>query len=143
MTEVRQPRRTNKELQAALAEENVVHERFMKQRDEARIRADQAEARVKEVTTQFGDLKQRLLAAEQSNQFMRGYLQRVAEDDVVREELVQTGDPSGETRLVPKRRPTNFPSPNDFTTPQSDCDSFGYMSRDDERHKPKHWITYG
>ena len=89
MSEIKQPHRTNKELQAALIEEHVVQERFMKQRDEARVTAQQSEARIKEVMQQFADLKQRLLAAEQSNQFMRGYLARVQEDDTVREMLTE------------------------------------------------------
>jgi hypothetical protein len=47
---------------------------------------------------------------------MRGYLKRVQEDDVVREELVPIGDPQGEQQLVPKRKPTPFMAP----TPYSD-----------------------
>jgi hypothetical protein len=110
--------------------------------EEARERAVGAEKRVKEVTDQFNDLKQRLLTAEQANQFMRGYLARVQEDDTVREELLTIGDPDGEQHMVPKRKPTRFERPSDFTTlSASDQFGSGYISHD-ERRKPKHWITY-
>lgn len=89
----------------------------------------------------FNDLKQRLHAAETSNQFMRGYLARVQEDDVVREDLLTVGEPDGEQHMVPKRKPTTFERPSDFTEQTEDRGLYGgYASR--ERRKPKHWITY-
>ena len=39
--------------------------------------------------TRIADLKERLANANRSGQFMRGYIARIQEDDVVREELVQ------------------------------------------------------
>lgn len=91
----------------------------------------------------FADLKTRLLAAETANQFMRGYLARVQEDDVVREDLMTVGDPEGEQHMVPKRKPTAFPRPSDFKEPQGSehgvYDTYGNRR---ERKTPKHWITY-
>src|SRR3972149_7833028 len=70
------------------------------------------EKRNTQLKAQFDDLKERLLTAEAENQRMRGYIQRVQEDDIVREELVQIGDPEGATQLVSKRKMTQFSEPN-------------------------------
>lgn len=102
--------------------------------------AEEREKSLTEARKQFDDLKQRLHAADTANQFMRGYLARLQEDDVVREELVETGDPDGERQMVPKRKHTPFPRPTDFTTFEGDARTMGYVER--ERRKPKHWITY-
>lgn len=83
----------------------------------------------KEARAQFADLKQRLQAAETSNQFMRGYLARVQEDDAVREELVVIGEPGGE-QLAPKREPAQFLRPDDFMAPDQDR-SHGLMGYED------------
>lgn len=103
--------------------------------------ADDREKEIKDVKLKFDDLKTRLHAAEAANQHMRGYLARVQEDDAVREELIQTGEPGGEQLLIPKRKPTQFARPDDFTQPH---DNGIYCSRymDSDRPKPKHWITY-
>lgn len=94
---------------------------------------------------QFDDLKTRLHAAETVNQFMRGYLARVKEDDQVREELLTIGEPGGEQQIVPKRKSTDFPQPSNYE-PNAviggvDRQVFdgGYGSR---AFNPRHWITY-
>jgi hypothetical protein len=71
-----------------------------------------AEERVAEYQRRFDDLKVRLQGALAANEYIRGYLARVGEDDTVREELITTGEPGGEQQFVPKRR------------------------------KPRHWVTY-
>lgn len=125
-------------------EESVKTEtRFRQERDEARARLAEAEAATKKVRDQFDDLKTRLHAAESANQYMRGYLSRVQEDDTVREELVTVGDPAGEQRMVPKRKPTAFERPDDFTEPRRDQRGiYSGMGYEHDRPKPKHWITY-
>jgi seryl-tRNA synthetase len=103
----------------------------------------QALEREKETRAQFVDLKERLANAESENQRMRGYLARVQEDDVVREELVPVGDPGGEQQLVPKRKPTIFHGQNPYQSAQ--CNSVGdavdYL-RGGEKRRPRHWVTY-
>lgn len=105
--------------------------------------AAEREKQVASIKEQFDDLKIRLQAAETSNQFMRGYLSRVQEDDVVREELITTGEPDGDQRMVPKRKSTEFPRPSDFTEArQSVNDMAGYVNYESRQRKAKHWITY-
>lgn len=144
MADAIQPKkRTIAEWQKLYSDELERRDRAEAQRDEARGNYVVADKRNKELREQFDDLKQRLVAAEQANQFMRGYVARVQEDDVVREELIATGDTEGEQRLVPKRKPTVFERPDDFTEPRRRGDSVygGFLNRDD-RPKPKHWVTY-
>ena len=96
--------------------------------------------------TQIDDLKARLATAEAENQRMRGYIQRVQEDDVVREDLVPVGDPDGETHLVPKRKPTSFHAPVPMSAAgEIDAGTRSFMYSDREREPPrkaKHWVTY-
>lgn len=100
---------------------------------------DELQKKLDSSRADFADLKQRLHAADIDNQFMRGYLARVQEDDAVREDLVTIGEPDGEQRMVPKRKHTTFTRPSDFTEPQRTHDLY-----DSVRHKmkPRHWITY-
>ena len=121
-------------------------EGLVKTNDEYRRKAvDQQhilEAQIKEMHKHFADLKERLSNAEMENQRLRGYIARVQEDDTVREELITTGDPDGEQRMVPKRKPTLFVEPNQYGTFGSDSGNT-YLDRiRDDRAKPKHWITY-
>jgi hypothetical protein len=99
----------------------------------------------KEAEKEIADLKERLVTAESANQMMRGYIARVQEDDVVREELVAVGDPTGEQSLMPKRKPRMFTEPSPFMSSQGD--EMATMSRYahgyGERPRPKHWIRYG
>lgn len=95
----------------------------------------------------FADLKTRLLAAETANQYMRGYLARVQEDDVVREDLMTVGDPDGEQHMVPKRKPTAFPRPSDFGEPPGNepslySENYDTYGNRRQRKTPKHWISY-
>lgn len=107
------------------------------------LRADikGANEKITQAAVDIADLKKRLHAAETSNQFMRGYLSRVQEDDTVREELVTIGEPGGEQQMVPKRKPTTFERPSDFTEPQ-DRQSGLYHEYGRERRPARHWITY-
>lgn len=96
----------------------------------------------KELLAEFGDLKERLQTAEAENQRMRGYIQRVQEDDLEASEIVTTGDPHGEEVLVPKRRPTRFGTPSGYGTPGYTEDrGFGHSLHSSAR--PRHWIRYG
>lgn len=111
------------------------------------LKAKLAAAEKEKVETyiQFGDLKTRLLSAERANEFMRGYLARVTEDDTVREELVVTGDPTAPT-LVPKRKPVIFPRSDDFTYPRGSDEGGAVTGRwsnyATEERKPRHWVNY-
>lgn len=110
---------------------------------ELKAKLSGAEKEKVETYIQFGDLKARLLSSERANEFMRGYLTRVYEDDVVREELVVTGDPAAPT-FVPKRKPVVFPHSDDFTYPRgSDAGVFsGRNYGETEERKPRHWVNY-
>lgn len=123
----------------ALDEEN---KRKTARCDELYAATQKLGASEKEARAQFADLKRRLYAAETSNQFMRGYLARVQEDDVVREELVATGEPGGDQQMVPKRKPAQFLRPDDFTSPQEDRFSGYAQTYEERRRRARHWITY-
>lgn len=108
------------------------------------IRKDLAAAREceKRTVAKFDDLKTRLAHAEGEVHRMRGYIQRVQEDDVAREDLVKVGDPEGSHQLVPKRKPTFFGEReyggiNAMTATDAFADRY---TRD--RVPPKHWVTY-
>lgn len=118
-------------------------DQLRKAAEELRKAADVARIEKNDTYIQFADLKQRLFSSERSNEFMRGYLARVAEDDIVREELIERGDPNGERELVPKRKPTGFPRADDFTYPaQSLGTREGYIDHDERRRRAKCWINY-
>ena len=102
-----------------------------------------AEAKLRNDMGDWADLKIRLLAAERSNEYLRGYVARVQEDDIVREELVTVGDPEGERHLKPKRTSTTFTRPDDFTMPAHTNEYGRYIDDNERRRKAKHWITYG
>lgn len=131
-------RKTRNELAAALADE-----RKARQTTEADLQT--VRGREKQTRAEIDDLKVRLANAESECQRMRGYIDRVQEDDVVREDLIATGDPAGEQRLVPKRRPTTFCARSEYSKSGLDIgDDTGVYSpyRDRDRPKPKHWVTY-
>lgn len=97
---------------------------------------------VKQKQKQFDDLKERLSNSESENQRMRGYISRVQEDDVVREELVTTGDLEGEKHLVPKRKPTSFVEPRAYSNTGETDGAYLRGYNDEPRRKSKHWVTY-
>lgn len=111
-----------------------------------KAKAETAEASLKESRSHFADLKERLSNSEMENQRLRGYIARVQEDDTVREELVTVGEPDGEQRMVPKRKPTVFERPSDFSEPRNhnqELSDFGFgRNPNRDRKPPRHWITY-
>ena len=96
----------------------------------------------------FADLKARLLSAELANERLRGYLDRVKEDDIVREELVKIGEPGGEQQLTPKRKHAAMPGPNHYLMPggEGSAQTFGIERpwRDAEASRPRrrNWVNY-
>lgn len=128
------------ELAASIAETKSYQEKWNATRGEL---ADTKQLN-KQLHAQFADLKERLATAEAENQRMRGYIQRVQEDDTVREELVATGDPTGEQTMVPKRKPTSFDQPPSHSNlGEIDTSDRFYRSYENEqRRKPIHWIRY-
>ena len=137
-------RKTRAELEASISELQGDLQRYREvnahQGGNLRAAAD----REKEAAVKISDLKGRLAIAESENQRMRGYIARVQEDDVVREDLLKVGDPEGEHQLVPKRKPTAFHTPS----PYDDHAAAGYTDMHDalrigrDRKPPKHWVTY-
>lgn len=93
------------------------------------------------------DVKERLAFAEAENQRMRGYIERVSEDDVVREPLIQTGDPEGAQQFVPKRKPTIF-APQIYSGHPGkvrfdhDAISAECSIRQTDGQVRRHWVTY-
>ncbi len=124
----------------------VVLEKMVKdlaeQRDEMRRANEAAHKDAKQIHQQFDDLKTRLHDSEMENQRLRGYVQRVQEDDTVREELVAVGDPNGEQTMVPKRKSTVFFQPNPMTQLQDAMGPSSYTGYNRDRPKPKHWVNY-
>lgn len=98
----------------------------------------------KDLRTKLNEVKERLAVAETENQRMRGYLERVQEDDVVREELISTGNPQGQQQLVPKRKPTIFAPQMYAVRSRSIADEIGlYTGSGSNNHaQPQHWVTY-
>lgn len=91
------------------------------------------------------DLKTRLATAELENARLRGYVARVQEDDVVREELVTTGDSEGAQQMVPKRKPTAFEPPDHLTNHLREQTGAGIFSGESlarRGERPRHWVTY-
>jgi hypothetical protein len=101
-----------------------------------------AEAREKETRAQFADLKERLANAEADTQRMRGYIARVQEDDVVREELITIGEPDGEQQKVPKRKPTSFHTPAPYSHSRNFEAGYACNTASDRDRRPRHWVTY-
>lgn len=132
-------------LQGELKEVTQRSDEWRKKCDEERTARYAAKQEIKEVRQQFADLKERLANAESSNQYMRGYIARLQEDDVVREELVTTGDPDGEQIMRPKRKHAQFERPSDYREIFQNSGATGSLEKyrtDSDRPKPKHWVTY-
>lgn len=100
--------------------------------------------------TQFGDLKGRILYMGKVIAELRGYITRVREDDVVREDLIPVGDPEGQHRLVPKRKHVDLPdaAPDELRS-QDDHAAAGmakimhhYDEGERERRRSSKWIEY-
>lgn len=96
----------------------------------------------KQLRTSLDDVKQRLAFSEAEVQRMGGYISRVQEDDVVREPLIQVGEPDGEQQLVPKRKPTRFAELRSIS--HGGGAMMATASYDDGRdRKPRrHWVNY-
>lgn len=96
--------------------------------------AAECQKREKEVHDQFADLKQRLHDNEVELSRLRGYLERVHEDDIVSDGFVEIEDEQGK-RMVPKRSPPRMIVPgNNFEMPS--YDNYG------REKKRTHWTSY-
>lgn len=109
------------------------------ERDEARAtKQDAVDARrraerdAEETLKQFADLKERLFNSEQETARLRGYLERVREDDNVADPLVEVDDQYGK-RQVSKRHPSH---------PERHNGGSNYMEHFQGREKSKHWTSY-
>lgn len=132
------PKITMKLLKAELAETQNRMDHLGNKTREATEAKEAAQEREKATRKQFDDLKFRLHNSEMEVARLNGYLSRVREDDVVREELVTIGDPEGGQRLVPKRKPEFLGNREPRMTDLCAGESYGYHNR----AKPKHWIEY-
>jgi hypothetical protein len=130
-----------------LERSNTIGSQRQEIREQTALR-QQTEAAAKETELQFAELKQHIAVLQTANAEMVGYIARAQEDDIAREELLTTGDPDGETVLVPKRKHRVF-SLTSFShlTAQSRDEFTGgiYQSTDGAsgRRRTKHWVTYG
>lgn len=97
-------------------------------------------AYAEEKASQFNDLKKRLHDSELECSRLKGYMERVREDDNVADPLVEVEDGNGK-RHVSKRWPSNGMN-NVYGS--TDLSSNGeYVSGPySERKKREHWITY-
>jgi septal ring factor EnvC (AmiA/AmiB activator) len=98
-----------------------------------RTKAEQAEAALKESRSHFADLKERLQTAETELARLRGYMDRVHEDDIVRDGMIEIEDENGK-RLVPKRPPQMRSVSN------SGMDAF--INHSSTSRKRTHWTSY-
>ena len=130
---------TIKALQQKVADLEALNSAQREREATANAERRNAQARAEETQKQFSDLKRRLHESEVELARLRGYLARVREDDIVREELVAVGDPAGAQRLVPKRKPA-LDEPPLFTGVPDRFEHHGGFGL--ERSQPKHWIEY-
>jgi hypothetical protein len=112
-------------------------------REQMRTKEGELRSELKRQAGEIDDLKIRLAQSESENQRMRGYIERVQEDDVVREELVVTGEPGGQQQLVPKRRSTAFVQPGAYSYVAEDGAGCTIAAGRVARGNPRHWVTYG
>ena len=132
---------TTADLQAKIETLRACQGELVRKRDHALL----AEEKTRQ---QFDDLKTRLAFAEGEVQRMGGYIARVQEDDVVREELITVGDPDGQQQKVPKRKPTHFADLRYVERgvkqylEGAGCATAGPSHRAGDREPPKHWVTY-
>lgn len=141
-------RKTRAQLEQLLAERATAHgDHVGRLQAELQLVRGQRDEQVKsslDLRSKLDGTKERLAFAEAANQRMRGYLERVQEDDVVREELVTTGSPEGEQRKVPKRKSTIFAPQIDHRVLAfgDDCAiAEGYRNGGRDT-RPRHWVTY-
>lgn len=126
-------------LKAEISEMKQRYDQSREQIRDAEISKARAHEETKEARGQFADLKKRLHNSEMEVARLNGYLARVREDDVVREDLVTVGEPGGEQRMVPKRKPEHLGNREEHHSIHDLMTDGGYGR---ERKKPKHWIEY-
>jgi chromosome segregation ATPase len=127
---------TYAQLRAALDDLKKRHDERIDELLAARQAKASAEKSLADSREHFADLKERLASTEAETARLRGYLERVHEDDVVREGMVEIEDEQGK-RMVPKR-----PSP--MISQQSVSYAGGGSSFDNfgRPNKKTHWTSY-
>lgn len=133
-------RQTREQLEATIADLRACNEH-------ARMELKAAQQVGLELRKKLDEVKESLALAEAELQRAGGYIQRVQEDDVVREELVTVGEIGAEQQLVPKRKPTFFPilqqAPLPYGRSQLMHEVMNGCSAIGERPgKHRHWVTY-
>jgi multidrug efflux pump subunit AcrA (membrane-fusion protein) len=132
------PQDAIEKLEAKLVEAEAQVAREKEHADEWRERAYKAENEVAETRQQFADLKERVASLGVENAEMKGYISRVQEDDVVREDLIPVGDvATGDVHLTPKRKHRRF-AERDLGMAMAQSGSI-FAS---ERRPRRHWVNY-
>lgn len=103
-----------------------------------RVQLRAAQDEVKTTREQFADLKMRLHTEELENARLKGYMERVREDDNVADPLVEVEDAGGK-RQVSKRWPSNGYQHN---TGMAGCNTDFATGDYGRRAKPQHWTSY-
>lgn len=98
-----------------------------------------AQADAKAARAEHDDLKKRLLNSELECARLRGYMERVREDDLVADPLVEVEDQNGK-RMVSKRYPSLTPVYTGADIGSDFAATYDEYGR--KREKPKHWVTY-
>jgi hypothetical protein len=114
-------------------------EKMQDERDTAQRLQRNAEASEKQAREQFADLKKKLYDAEIELARLRGFVERVREDDAVADPLVEVEDAQGR-RQVTKRFPSNRPLNADMYTGMAEAVQYGRYG--ERQEKPKHWTSY-
>lgn len=127
-------RKTIKQLEAELATAGANNAANYETGKQWKAKAQTAEDALKESRSHFGDLKERLLNAETELARLRGYMDRVREDDNVRDGYVEVDTPDGK-HMFSKRRPAP-PRMNMEPFQEPLHDTYG------NRKRRIHWTDY-
>lgn len=130
------PHRTKKQLEADLADARKQNEENHRRYLSAAHSADQAEKQEKEAREQFDDLKRRVHELTIANARLEGYLDRVSEDDAVRDGHIEIPT-SDNSRIVPKRPPR----PRWFAD-EGNGAAIGQAGVNERFRRPRHWLDY-
>lgn len=112
---------------------------------QCRREAEGAQKEVALVHGQFADLKERLHDAEIDNAVMRGYLDRVAEDDHATDGFFEVADGNGEVTARPKRKGHGYRV--GFVGGQvgyamGDADTMTNLTEPNRPKRRVHWTSY-
>lgn len=123
-----------KKLRASVAAADAARENFRQKFNSEYGARLAAEKDAKTTQEKFADLKERLQASETNAARLQGYMDRVREDDLVRDGVIEVEDGMGK-RLVPKRYPEHYSRHDSFM-------NGGLESIAMRAAQQKHWTSY-